>query len=98
MSSEDDRTPPERDATAPEQPLTENQPDGEQHVFLPGLLSDEFGIARSQARMEILTGTVEIDGDAYNGDPLDIPRSLVAGKTIEVKGGQSRTFRVQIDA
>lgn len=88
----------ERDASAPKVPATEPQQDGEEHIYLPGLLSDEFGLSRSQANLEIATGKVTIDGEPYDGfsDGMTIPKSKVAGKTIEVKGGVNRTFRVQV--
>ena len=91
----------ERDPSAPEVPSTEPQPDGEEYIYLPGLLSDEFGLSRSQARQEIITGSVTINGEPYEmkqrgGD--SIPKSACAGKTIEVVGGGHRTFRVQVPA
>jgi hypothetical protein len=95
--SEEDQI--ERDKTAPEQPETEPQQDGEAHIYLPGLLSDEFGISRSQANLEIATGRVFIDGEQVQvPNPMTFPKSEVAGKTIEVKGGQFRSFRVKIPA
>jgi hypothetical protein len=94
--SEEDQI--ERDPTAPEVPMV-GQADTEEHIYLPGLLSDEFGLSRSQANLEIATGSVYIDGEQVTtGMSLSFPRSNVAGKTIEVKGGQFRSFKVQIPA
>lgn len=85
----------ERDGSAPPQQADANASAG--YVDLVGLLSDEFGIARSVARRDVLMGTVTVDGEPYNGDRLDVPRDQVEGKTVEVKGGDSsRTYRVQV--
>jgi hypothetical protein len=88
----------ERDGTAPEVPATEPQPDGEEHIYLPGLLSDEFGISRGDAENEIRLGTTTIDKKPYEftTSTLTIPKSRCVGKTIEVKGGNYRTFRVKV--
>lgn len=86
----------ERDASAPAQ-----QTDGGavETVDVVGLITDEFGISRSQARMEVATGKMKLgDEDFSPDDPFFLDREEVAGKTLEVKGGQSRTFRVQIQA
>jgi hypothetical protein len=91
-----DEGPIERDASAPAQ-----QTDGGegQTVDTVGLITDEFGISRSQARMEIATGEMTLDDEPYTpGDKFFLPRDEVVGKTLEVKGGQSRAFRVQIQA
>lgn len=97
MSSEDNKvqTPEiERDGTAPQQ-----QADAiPEMVDFVGLVSDEFGIARSVARRDLLMGKVLIDGEPVEQDRrLDAPREEVAGKTLEVQGGDtSRTYRLQI--
>jgi hypothetical protein len=84
----------ERDASAPPQ---QTDGGGAEGVDTVGLLTDEFGISRSQARMEILTGSMKLDDEDFTPkDPLFLPREEVVGKTLEVKGGQNRTFRVQI--
>jgi hypothetical protein len=88
----------ERGNTAPEVPMTEVQPDGEEHVYLPGLLSDEFGLSRQRAATEIRLGTVTIDDVpvVFKGGVYTIPKSLCAGKTVVVKGGEVLSFAVQI--
>lgn len=57
-----------------------------QSIYLPQLMSDEFGMSSSVARDTIAFGTVEIGGEPYTGDPLDVPYDLVKGKEIVVKG------------
>jgi tyrosyl-tRNA synthetase len=53
------------------------------HVHLPGLLVDGFGVAStSEARRLILQGAVKIDGEAASG--LDLPRSDLAGTLLQV--------------
>ena len=88
----------ERDGTAPNQQLSGDGNQEQEFVYLPGIISDEFGISRSQASQEIATGSITIDGEPYTGSKDEIPLDDVAGKTVEVKGGNTRTFRFQIDA
>jgi hypothetical protein len=69
----------------PPEPGTEGYEDS--LIHLPALVSDEFGVSRSIARMEIMMGQVEIDGEPYTGESkLDIPYKLIAGKKIAVIG------------
>jgi len=56
-------------------------------VHLPALLSDEFGVSRSDARMHIVLGTVEIDG-VPSEEKLDFRREDILGKTIVVRSEQ----------
>lgn len=101
--AEQDQQPQEvvRDSSAPVQ-----QADAiPEYVDLIGLLADEFGISRGQARREMLMGSVQIDGEPYihpqreqPGDPMFVmEREGVEGKTVEVRGGETdRIFRFQI--
>jgi hypothetical protein len=87
----------ERDADAPEQPAAGQADQKEDVVDLVGVIEDEFGISRSVARMEAMSGNVYIDDEKVDrGTDLIFPRHELAGKTVEVRGGQSRTFRFQI--
>lgn len=90
----DTTQPIERDPSAPVQ-QADNTPG---FVHLPGLLADEFGIARSVARRDLLMGKVMLDGEQVHLDErLDLPREGNVGKTVEVHGGDTnRIFRVQI--
>jgi hypothetical protein len=89
----------ERDGSAPVQQTSGEGNSEVEFVHLPAFISDEFGISRSQARLEVLSGRVYVDDADYPVDvSMDIPRSDIAGKTVEVRGGSTRTFRFQIDA
>lgn len=68
-------------------------PEKPKFVHLPALISDEFGTSTSQARMEIMLGSVEVDGEPWEGDKLDLPYDEVVGKTISVLG-ETRQFRI----
>ena len=89
----------ERDGSAPPQ-----QADavGPEYVDLVGLLADEFGVSRTQARLDLLTGHLTLDGESHPWDTtqekLMLPRELAAGKTVEVTPGVSgnRTYRFQV--
>jgi hypothetical protein len=78
----------ERDPSAPAQAAPESATPASDRrlVHLPSLISDEFGISRSQAREMLALGTVEIDGEPYNGDRIDVPYEAIVGKTIKVSG------------
>ena len=76
--------------------MAENQQGGSVH--LPSVLSDEFGISRSQARMEIATGHVEIDGQVVHAKhKFDMPVAAIDGKEIVVVG-PTRHFRMVFDS
>ena len=66
-------------------------------VHLPALISDEFGVSQQIARHQIMLGMVEIDGEKYEGDAMDLPVSLVDGKRITVIG-RDRHFDFTFDA
>jgi len=61
-------------------------------VYLPQLLSDEYGMAASVARETIMLGEITVDGEPWTGDKLDIPRDAIVGKEIVVRG-QYRAVR-----
>ena len=87
--------PIERDGTAPPQPDSGQTPQAEEWIHLPALISDEFGVSASDARVQIMVGTVTVDGEDWHKDKLNLLRDEVVGKTVEVKG-ETRTFRLQI--
>jgi tyrosyl-tRNA synthetase len=53
-------------------------------IHLPGLLSDAFGLSRSEARRLIEQGAVSLDGEPIPGDRLDVPPADLAGRVIKV--------------
>jgi len=87
----------ERDGSAPTQQTSGDGNAEVEFIHLPAIISDEFGISRSQARMEIAGATIRVDGEEIPYS-MDLIREDVAGKTIEVEGSNTRTFRFQIDA
>jgi tyrosyl-tRNA synthetase len=53
-------------------------------IHMPGLLSDAFGLSRSEARRLIEQGGVSLDGEAIPADRLDLPPAELDGKVIKV--------------
>ena len=53
-------------------------------VHMPGLLSDAFGLSRSEARRLIEQGGVSLDGEAIPADRLDLSPAELDGKVIKV--------------
>lgn len=92
----------ERGDTAPEQIDAEaSSPSSpsDEVVHLPGILSDEFGMSRSEARRLIGMGKVEIDGEIWTGDQQDLPIGAIEGKTVRVSDGPKTVqFQYRKDA
>lgn len=86
VSSEAQESQPEPENTNPE-------PSPDRLINLPSLLSDEFGVAAQTIRLEIMLGTLKIDGEPYEGDKLNIRHEEIAGKEITVEG-ETRTFQM----
>lgn len=89
MNERDESGEPQID---PERPDPESPDEGSVH--LPGLISDSFGVSRSQARMEIAAGLVKVDGEVWEGDKFDIPAASLRGKSIEVIGSGVRSYKL----
>jgi len=66
----------------------------EAEVHLPALLALAFSISTSEARRALAQGGVKLDGKAIENGSLDIPRSEVDGKVLQL--GKRRFARVQI--
>jgi tyrosyl-tRNA synthetase len=64
-------------------------------VHLPALIAREFDISTSEARRLLSQGGVKVDGQAVDGDRLDLPLAQLAGKVLQV--GKRRFVRV-VDA
>ncbi len=71
-------------------------PGQESIVHLPALLADNFGVSRSEARMHVAMGTVEIDGKLVEGDRFDFERSDIDGKEIVVKS-ELRAYKLRYE-
>jgi tyrosyl-tRNA synthetase len=61
-------------------------------VHLPALIAREFGVSTSEARRLLSQGGVKVDGEAIDGDRLDIPLAELEGKVLQV--GKRRFVRV----
>ena len=64
----------------------------EDPVHLPALLSDAFGISRSDARRLLSQGGVKLDGEPLAADPLDRPAAELDGRVLQA--GKRRFARV----
>ena len=64
--------------------------DGEVH--LPQLISSAFEIRTSEARRLLSQGAVKLDGEALDGDRLDLPAGELSGKVLQV--GKRRFLRL----
>jgi tyrosyl-tRNA synthetase len=64
--------------------------DGEVHV--PALIATAFGVSTSEARRLLRQGGVKVDGEALDGDRLDVPIEALDGKVLQV--GKRRFVRV----
>jgi tyrosyl-tRNA synthetase len=63
-------------------------------VHLPALLSEEFGLSRSEARRLIEQGGVRIGGEVVGGDQLDLPLDRLDGAVVQV--GKRRYKRLRV--
>jgi tyrosyl-tRNA synthetase len=61
-------------------------------VHLPALISREFDVSTSEARRLLSQGGVKVDGQAVDGERLDLPFAELAGKVLQV--GKRRFVRV----
>jgi tyrosyl-tRNA synthetase len=66
-------------------------PDGAVH--LPALIADEFGVSTSEARRLLSQGGVKVDGEALDGDRLDVPLAKLQGRVLQV--GKRRFVRLE---
>jgi len=57
-----------------------------QSVFLPRILSDEYGLSADNARNTVLEGKVMIDGEEYEGDKFAVPYDAISGKEVTIQG------------
>ncbi len=61
-------------------------------VHLPALLSDAFGVSRSEARRSLEQGGVKLDGEPLAADPLDRPLDELDGRVLQL--GKRRFARL----
>ncbi len=63
-------------------------------VHLPALLSEQFGISRSEARRLIEQGGVRVGGRAVDGARVDLPAAELDGEVLQV--GKRRHIRLRV--
>jgi tyrosyl-tRNA synthetase len=68
------------------------EPGSEGEVHLPGLIASAFDVSTSEARRLLTQGGVKVDGEALDGDRLDLPLAELDGKVLQV--GKRRFVRV----
>jgi len=61
-------------------------------IHLPALIAREFDVSTSEARRLLSQGGVKLDGQAVDGERLDLPLAELAGKVLQV--GKRRFVRV----
>jgi hypothetical protein len=74
-------------------------PEPDESIYLPALLAEEFGMSQSVAREQIVLGMVIIDGEMYlpeSGNRLDVPRRLLVGHRLTVKG-RDRQYAMTVE-
>jgi tyrosyl-tRNA synthetase len=76
----------------PEVSLQEADGVADGQVHLPALISGAFGISTSEARRLLSQGAVKLDGEAVDGERLDLPTGDLAGKVLQV--GKRRFLRL----
>jgi tyrosyl-tRNA synthetase len=67
-------------------------------VHLPALLSDAFGLSRSEARRLLAQGGVKIDGEPLSDGDLDVPAERLDGAVVQVGKRRFKRFRRAVDA
>jgi tyrosyl-tRNA synthetase len=70
----------------PEAPLPPEDP-----IDLPRLVSEHFGVSRSEARRLLAQGGIRVDGQALGPDDLELPARRLAGAVLQV--GKRRFLR-----
>jgi tyrosyl-tRNA synthetase len=68
------------------------EPGADGEVHLPGLIAREFEVSTSEARRLLSQGGVKVDGQALDGERLDLPLADLEGKVLQV--GKRRFVRV----
>jgi tyrosyl-tRNA synthetase len=64
-----------------------------QEVHLPALISEVFGISRSEGRRLLSQGGVKLDGEPLDGGSLDVPADRLDGRIIQVGKRRHRRLR-----
>jgi len=65
-----------------------------QEVYLPQVISNEFGTSLAIAREQIVLGMITIDGEEWKVDRFYLPYDDILDKEISVQG-RDRTFKFE---
>ena len=76
----------------PEVSLREVEGVNDGEVHLPALIAGAFEISTSEARRLLSQGAVRLDGEALDGERLDVPAAELSGKVLQV--GKRRFLRL----
>jgi tyrosyl-tRNA synthetase len=76
----------------PEVSLQEAEGVNDGEVHLPALIAGAFEISTSEARRLLSQGAVKLDGEALDGERLDVPAVELSGKVLQV--GKRRFLRL----
>jgi hypothetical protein len=75
------------------------EPEGEDLVYVPNLLSNEFGVTQDQIIPEIMSGRVEMEGQRFDpphaADKLWLRKSIHGGKEFTIDG-PTRSFKFTV--
>jgi tyrosyl-tRNA synthetase len=81
---------------APEEIDEHPLPAGDEPIHLPALLSEAFGISRSEARRLLAQGGVKLDGEPLSEADLDVPAERLDGSVVQL--GKRRFVRFRSSA
>ncbi|MDX6375702.1 MAG: tyrosyl-tRNA synthetase [Gaiellaceae bacterium] len=62
-------------------------------LHLPAVLSDAFGISRSEARRLVAAGGVKVDGEPVSDGELDVPAERLRGAVVQLGKRRFKRFR-----
>jgi tyrosyl-tRNA synthetase len=62
-------------------------------VHLPALIRDHFGVSGAEARRLLAQGGVRLDGEALNGEQLDLPAARLDGAVLQLGKRRFKRFR-----
>jgi tyrosyl-tRNA synthetase len=82
----------EAPAEVPEVSLQDAEGVNDGQVHLPALIAGAFEMSTSEARRLLSQGAVKLDGQALDGERLDVPAAELSGKVLQV--GKRRFLRL----
>jgi tyrosyl-tRNA synthetase len=70
---------------------------GEDPIHLPALIRDHFGVSGAEARRLLAQGGVKLDGEALDGEELDLPAARLDGAVLQLGKRRFKRFRRSVD-